>query len=182
LPGVFRPAGAVFPFDAEGARGGRITLSWRGGVDALFYRELASAAAALALAAPETPDSPVNPERAPQNFDWPRFRELFEGTDLPEDVRNDPWAADWNVIAQATVQKGFDRRRITGETKTDVRIPVPGILWIGVSPFAQPVKPDTGEAPVFPVGASGSTWVSSAGILRCTVRDWILIPWPVSSK
>ena len=40
LPGMMRPAGALFPWDAAGDR---LKLSWEGGPVALFWKELAQA-------------------------------------------------------------------------------------------------------------------------------------------
>ncbi len=60
-PGIFKPAGAIFPFDVEGDR---LYLSWKAGVDTVFYWELAQA-------------SRQNTAKLPSNFDWTRFRKLF---------------------------------------------------------------------------------------------------------
>jgi hypothetical protein len=165
-PGIFRPAGALFPFDAAGAA---VNLSWRGGVDAFLYWELASACAAgtgteAAL-------------RQPWNFNWPRFRELFEDPALSEKLSGDPWTVDWKTAAAKIVSSGFDKRRIVPETREEAAIPVPPGPWIGVSPFAPPFFFSEGERPVFPAGAQPGSWFSPAGILRCTSDAWILIPW-----
>ncbi|MDR0475627.1 MAG: hypothetical protein LBH43_18385 [Treponema sp.] len=44
------------------------------------------------------PKKPGTP-RIPWYFDWPRFRELMDSSDIPEEVRLDPWTADWKTIA-----------------------------------------------------------------------------------
>lgn len=163
-PGLFYPAGAIFPFDAAGAG---LRLSWRGGVDAVLYRELAAVDAGREAAL-----------RRPWNFDWPRFRELLEDPAIPEEVRLDPWRVDWKQAAAAIAASGFNRRYIRAETREAVPIPAPSGPWIGASPFAPPLVFGDGENPAFPVGARPGSWVSSAGMLRCTQAAWILIPWP----
>jgi len=106
IPGMMKPCGAIFPWDASGEK---ITLGWKGGVEAFFWKELASADFSSAAAR----------GRFPWYFDWPRFRDLlYESGNVPETVSRDPWLADWNSIAQKTVQSGFDRRRIVAQSFT----------------------------------------------------------------
>jgi hypothetical protein len=162
-PGALRPAGGIFPFDAED---GRIRLSWRGGVAAWFYRELVRAG------------DGGNPLRGPQYFDWPRFRELLDSPALGDAVRLDPWLADWQSIARRTVQSGFDRRRIIPQAREDLPIALPQDgPWTGPSPFGEPVLGETGEIALFPVSGNVDTYVSAGGILRCTRGAWIWLPW-----
>ncbi|GHU55505.1 hypothetical protein FACS189442_3150 [Spirochaetia bacterium] len=164
-PGIFRPAGAVFPFDAAG---GRITLSWQGGVDAFFYHALLKAAASTEGAVGV---------RVPQNFDWPRFRSLFEDPSVSAEVRADPWTADLRDIAVKVVQSGFDKRRFKPAARVELKIPVSGGPWTGTSPFASPLSfEDT--VPVFPVrpGPESDTWYSAQGVLRCAGRTWVFRP------
>jgi hypothetical protein len=163
VPGMMRPAGGIFPFDAEE---GRIRLSWRGGVAAWFYRELVRAG------------DGGNPLRGPQYFDWPRFRELLDGPALSGPIRTNPWLADWQDIALRTVQSGFDRRRIIPQATEDLPVILPhGGPWIGPSPFEEPILGQTGKKALFRVTGNVDTYVSPAGILRCTrgVRIWL--PW-----
>jgi hypothetical protein len=164
-PGIFRPAGAIFPFDA---RGGRIALSWQGGVDAFFYHAL--------LRAPD-PASAKAGLRVPQNFDWPRFREAFLDTGISEGVRADPWIADLREIAAAVVQSGFDKRRFKPASREELEIPVPRGPWIGTSPFASPLLFED-DLPVFSVrpGLEGDTWYSAEGVLRCAGKTWVFHP------
>jgi hypothetical protein len=163
VPGTLRPAGGIFPFDV---RDGRIRLSWRGGVAAWFYRELIRAG------------DGGNSLRGPQYFDWPRFRELLEGPALSEPIRADPWLADWRSIALRTIQSGFDRRRIVPQTGEPLPVPLPhGGPWIGPSPFGVPLLGETGEIALFPVTGSVDTYISPAGLLRCTQNVWIWLPW-----
>jgi hypothetical protein len=157
-PGIFRPAGAIFPFDASG---NSLVLSWKGGVDANLFWELAQASSENA------------PLRLPQNFDWPRFRQLFDDPTLNEGIRADPWLADWQGIAEKIVLSGFDKRRLVPESRNSLKVPVSGGPWVGTSPFAPPLFFDAD--PVFPVRPSSDTWVSAQGILRCNTEAWILV-------
>jgi hypothetical protein len=167
-PGIFRPAGAIFPFDASGDE---LRLSWRGGVDALVYWELDAAWAAQAGARTPVP-------RVSRNFNWPRFRELWEDPSIPEDVRLDPWRVEWKQVAAGTAASGFDKRRVRPEARMETPVPVPPGPWFGTSPFAPLRIFGEGETPVFPAGAKSESWFSPAGVLRCTTEAWILIPWP----
>jgi len=174
-PGIFKPAGAIFPFDASGKT---IVLSWRGGVDANLYWELAQAyqEAQEASAPPETQAAEQRAvSRLPWNFNWPRFRELFDDPGLNAEVRADPWLADWHSIAVKIVKSGFDKRRLVPEDRSSLEVPVNCGPWIGTSPFASPLFFDE-TTPVFPVRPAADTWVSAEGILRCNTKTWILLP------
>jgi hypothetical protein len=165
-PGIFRPAGAIFPFDASG---GVLSLSWQGGVDAVFYQELDAAYAAQA--GPQT-----TVPRLPRNFDWPRFRALFDDPVFFNKLHADPWTVDWKAAAAKTVSSGFGKQRIVPDEREETAIPVPPGPWIGTSPFAGPLIFGEGEIPVFPAGSRPGSWFSAAGTLRCTTAAWILIP------
>jgi hypothetical protein len=176
-PGVFRPAGALFPFDVSGSgrageKGGSLVLSWRGGVDAFLYWELAAAADSGAGEATAGRAA----ARLPENFNWPRFRELFGDEGLNGEVRADPWLADWRGIARKIVQSGFDKRRLVPQAYSEMRIPLPPEVWAGTSPFAEPLSFEE-DAAVFPVRETVEAWVSKAGILRCSKTAWIFLPW-----
>ena len=162
-PGTMRPSGALFPWDVSGKK---ITLSWRGGVDAVFWKELALAERSSAV------------KRLSWYFDWPRFRELFseEGT-IPENVRRDPWLPDWKEIAGKTVASGFDRRRIVSRKFTELVIPDFGGLWAGSSPFALPIEAPPGGPLRVKVAATPEAWVSGAGMLKCSASGWVWQPW-----
>jgi hypothetical protein len=166
-PGIFRPAGALFPFDAAGDV---VPLSWRNGVDAFLYWELVSAYAAGTGAEASVP-------RLPWNFNWPRFRELLDNPELSEEIRLDPWRVDWKQAALQIAATGFDKRRIVPEARMAVSVPTSPGPWIGVSPFAPPLIFGEGETPAFPIGSEPESWFSPAGILRCTTETWIVIPW-----
>ena len=156
IPGHFRPAGALFPFDV---RGGRLRLSWEAGPDMVFYLELARA-------------NEENYSRLPANFDWPRFRSLFQDEALSEAVREDPWLIDWRSVAEKTVLGSFDRRRLVPEEAKDKIIPVSAGFWYGSSPFAQPLFFAEEEPSTFPVRAGVNVWISTEGILRVDGDVW----------
>ena len=169
-PGIFMPAGALFPFDIQGTD---LSLSWKGGIDVIFYRELEK----VGNSGPGTSSSVP---RLPLYFNWPRFRELFSDPTVNSEVRGDPWLADWPQIAEKTWQTGFDKRRLVPQARNELAIPgldtnaAPG-PWIGVSPFAAPLYFDA--TPVFPVRTTvpGTVdiWVSARGILHCSPKAWI---------
>jgi hypothetical protein len=168
LPGEMRPAGGILPFDAAG-NSGRVRLSWQGGVDAWFYRELSAARNAAA-------DS----KRRPEYFDWPRFRELLDSEAIPEAVRDDPWLADWRDIAVRTVQSGFDRRRIKVQAEEELPVPmdaVGGSPFFGPSPFAKPLVPEPGAEFHFRVTPRRDTYLSAGGILRVSRKAWVYYPF-----
>jgi hypothetical protein len=189
VPGIFRPAGAIFPFDAAEKS---LVLSWQGGVDANLFGELVKAAAADAKEesvpppgeepSEEEPVTSVSRDRAavprlPWNFDWPRFRLLFEDPSVNAEVRVDPWLADWHSIAVKIVQSGFDKRRLIPEPRINLTIPANNGVscgpWIGTSPFAAPLLFEA--EPVFPVCPTADTWVSREGVLRCNTEAWIFM-------
>jgi hypothetical protein len=162
VAGSFRPAGAIFPFDAAG---GRIALSWQGGVDAWFYHALIKAASAGAGL------------RVPQNFDWPRFRKLFLDSDVSAEVCADPWTADWPTIAAKVVESGFDKRRFKPATRVKLPIPVSKGPWIGSSPFVPSITFE--DIPLFFVrpGTESDTWYSTEGVLTCAGTNWMFRSW-----
>ena len=157
VPGLFKPAGALFPFDVSGKR---LRLSWKAGLDAVFYRELAFA-------------NDQNGSKMPVYFDWPRFRELLEAETLNEAVLKDPWLVDWRSVAEKTIDSSFDRRRLVPEAAESVTIPVPSGHWYGTSPFADPLYFSEGETPVFPVRPGLNVWVCQEGILRINGKTWM---------
>ncbi|MCL2762492.1 MAG: hypothetical protein FWD36_04700 [Treponema sp.] len=166
-PGVFRPAGAIFPFDVSAGAGGKsLVLSWQGGVDATLFWELARAYGAEQNVSTAVP-------RLPHHFNWPRFRQLFDDPALNAEIRADPWLADWCGIAERIVQSGFDRRRLIPEARSGREIPVGPGPWIGTSPFAAPLLFDA--VPVFPVRPATDSWFSAEGVLRCNTEAWIFI-------
>jgi hypothetical protein len=166
-PGIFKPAGAIFPYDASD---GSLILSWQGGVDAVLYWELARAYGGTE--AEESSERAVT--RIPMKFNWPRFRRLFDDPSLNAEFRADPWLADWAGIAAKIVKSGFDKRRLVPEPRNALEVQVGPGPWIGVSPFAAPLFFET--TPIFLVKPTADTWVSREGILRCNSETWIFIP------
>jgi hypothetical protein len=163
FPGTLRPAGAIFPFDV---RSGHITMTWRAGPEAWFYRELAVAAEG---------------KRRPEFFDWPRFRALLE-SDIPaESVRKNPWEVDWRQMAQKTVESGFDRRRIIARSGEELLVSGLAVEyragpWFGASPFADPLTPDKEGRLRFKITGETETYFSAQGILRISKGAWAFYP------
>ncbi|QQO11062.1 hypothetical protein [Breznakiella homolactica] len=158
-PGDFYPAGALFPFDREG---GAIVLTWDGGVPAVFYRELARL----------DPDT-----RKPEYFDWPRFREVLASPETT--LRTDPWLADWRLIAEKTVQSGFDRRRIVSRYRgSTTAFPPDEGPWACPSPFAPEMTALEEGGLELPTAAGIDTYVSYRGIIRCSEGVWAWFPRP----
>ncbi|MDR2807830.1 MAG: hypothetical protein LBB43_02355 [Spirochaetaceae bacterium] len=164
LPGVMKPAGALFPFDVD-VEGGAIVLSWSGGIDATLYHELAAHAGTEKTKAFS---------RLPVYFNWVGFRELRSGDTLKEEVRADLWQVDWQALGARFVQSGFDRRALVLQARKKMLFPVAPGPWIGVSPFAPALEYKEGALIAF-LSAGANTFVSSAGLLRCTEEAWILV-------
>jgi hypothetical protein len=161
--GVFRPAGAILPFDCSGDR---VTLSWQGGIDAFFYRELARLG--------------WGSSRGPDRFDWPRFRDLFSGGNaassapLPE-IRDDPWLVDWTGVAEKTIASGFDRRRLVSAYTGTISVPVPAAgPWAASSPFAKP--PPAGDLWELKTAPWVDTLVSPQGVLKVSRDGFVWLP------
>jgi hypothetical protein len=164
-PGIFRPAGALYPFDV---REGRISLSWKGGVEAWFYRCLREAPAR---------NSGETGNRRPELFDWPRFRALLESSDIDAKASADLWLPDWQAIADKTLQSGFDKKRIKPRAVEELPLIIPWTgLYLGSSPFAEAAYWEKDETVIFSVDAGVDTYVSDGGILRYTRGAWIPIP------
>ena len=163
VPGMMRPCGALFPWDVSGDE---IALGWEAGVEAVFWKEMASAERTTA----------AGEGRLPWYFDWPRFRAALGGAETPEDVRRDLWLPDWKGIAQKTVDSGYDRRRIVSRKFLTLAIPGFGGQWTGSSPFEPPL--DAGEDGLLSlkVWEIPDTWVSEEGILKCSASGWVFIP------
>jgi hypothetical protein len=164
-PGIFRPAGALYPFDV---REGRISLSWQGGVEAWFYHCLREAPA-------RSPGE--TGKRRPELFDWPRFRTILENPALDAGAAADLWRPDWREIADKTLQSGFDQKRIKPRAMEELPVTIPWTgLYLGSSPFAAGVYWEKDKTAVFSVDGAVDTYVCAGGILRCTRGAWIPIP------
>lgn len=160
-PGVMKPCGAIYPLDVVD---GKISLSWQGGVDAVFYRELSKG---------------DNDKRRPQYFDWKRFRTLFRDEEkLNITIRADPWLADWKDIAKKTVASGFSALKIIpGKTENyTIDIPEDG-PWMGTSPFAGAFAWEKEKKTVLQVSSTVDLYFCPKGILRCKKDIWIFEYW-----
>jgi len=172
IPGYFKPAGAIFPYDVRIAKttfNDRLCLSWEAGADTVYFWEMIFAAGQ---------DESIKPE----NFDWPRFRELFSEGTLSEEVCKDPWLVDWRFVAEKTTASGFDRRRIIPEAVINKNIPVPAGSWYGTSPFAKPLIFEEGKPSIFPVRSGINFWISGEGILRVNGDVWVLNKIPAKNE
>jgi hypothetical protein len=158
-PGLFMPAGALFPFDIEE---NTLKLSWEAGADVVFYMELALACA-----------NEQKPSKTPVNFDWPRFRGLFHDETLGNEVRKDPWLVNWRSVAEKTVSSSFDKRRLVPEKTESMNLPVPSGPWYGTSPFAKPLLFDDKADVTFKTRPGINLWVSADGILRVNGKTWV---------
>jgi hypothetical protein len=149
-PGIVRPAGAVFPFDAGDDR---VELAWRGGPAANFFREL------LLAGGPS--------DRRPERFDWPRFRSLLESDAVDAAVREDPWTVDWRTVAIRTRVSGFDSRRLRPRDAEIFRYPSPGNgPWLRSSPFAVREVAAVGGVLVLVASAEPDSLISASGVFR----------------
>ena len=165
-PGLFKPAGALFPFDVKGAF---LFLSWEAGVDASFYMELAQPAG-------EAYARDKNYIKIPTNFDWLRFRDLFKGDTLNGSVQKDPWLVNWRFTAEKTISGNFDTRRLVPEETQSITIPLKfNSVWHGASPFEQPLEFKEDEYMVLKVRPGINIWVTDAGILKISGNTWVFI-------
>jgi hypothetical protein len=165
-----RPAGGLFPYDAGGDR---LRLSWEGGLEARIYFAMAAGNAPGKNPALKTP-------RQPQYFNWPKFREFLEGPDIAEELRKDPWLADWDALVSQILLSGFNKRRIHPESRETLRIPGPlpwDGSWIGPSPFAESLSPEPNGDLLVRVSGAVDAYFSPKGFLRCTKGLWVWIPW-----
>jgi hypothetical protein len=164
FPGMMHPAGALFPWDA---RGNNLVLSWKGGVDAVFWRELALADRTSTKAE----------GRLPWFFDWPRFRELMQSDDINALAKQDPWVVDWKEVSRKTVESGFDRRRITSRKFKEIEIPDLKGRWVSSSPFSASLTAPKDGPLVLAVSDAVCAWISADGILKCSTSGWIYRDW-----
>jgi len=162
VQGMFYPAGAIYPFDVCGQS---IKLSWPGGVDAYFYRELDKVR--------ELNQS----NRMPEWFDWKRFHSLL-WEEAPEDLRADPWLANWKDIAGKTVNSGFRKTLL----KVEKRVIIGTILphdgpWIWPSPFKLSESGQKGEEIPLSLGPRPEYLVCSGGVLCISRHNQAWVQW-----
>ena len=160
--GIFRPAGAVYPF---GVRSGELALNWKGGVAAYFHGELARI------------DGPSS--RSPDFFDWPGFLDLLESAPVDEAFRGDPWLVDWTDVAHKTRLSGFDRRRLVPRPASlqHFILPFDG-PWFPSSPFGALIRGGTGSGTELSSTDEVDSLVSLQGIFRYRngIGGWFLSP------
>jgi hypothetical protein len=169
-PGIMRPAGALFPWDTYG---GDLCLTWEGGVDAVFWKEMAAVVRQTGSAHTELAED----KRLPWFFDWPRFREVMKGEGIGGAVRQDPWVVDWKEVSKKTVESGFDSRRIKTMKFTELEIPGLEGRWLGSSPFAPVLEILPGKPLTLEVTDAVGVWISSGGILKVSTSGWIFRAW-----
>jgi hypothetical protein len=168
-PGLFYPAGAIFPFDiaeGSGVSGDTIVLSWEAGAEAYFYRELDKVRDHTAA------------NRAPEFFDWKRFR-TFLREEAPDEIRLDPWLADWKAIAERTVNAGFRSSYLRAETRieTDIIIPHDG-PWLGASPFRPVEFWEKNQIVSLPLSSRPEIFVCSGGMISTSIHAWLWTSFP----
>jgi hypothetical protein len=161
--GMFYPAGALYPFDV---RDESIVLSWAGGVDAYYFREMDKARALN------------QSNRAPEYFDWKRFRALLWEEMFENEMQADPWLADWRDIAERTVSSGFRKALIKPEKRiaTGITLPHNG-PWIWPSPFKPALSGQKGEETLLPLGPRPESLVCPGGILCLSQNNQVWVPW-----
>jgi hypothetical protein len=173
--GVMKSAGAIFPFDFD-ADGSLIRLSWEGGVAAEFYLALAKARLAAQNSATDGASPPD--KRRPELFDWPRFRALLASDAIPEEVRQDPWLADWDAVAAKTIESGWDSRRIRAAENTPLTVIVPADgPWFGTSPFANAHTWKAGDLAELPAGKIPRLLLSPDAYLKYTKSNYVWREW-----
>ena len=161
--GYFYPAGAIYPLDSSGDT---IILSWRAGPEAYFYRELDNVRS----------QNPSN--RFPEYFDWKRFRTVLR-EDAPEDLRADPWLADWKNIAESTVRSGFRSTLLRADTRTDTEVSIPHAgPWFGASVFSPIRLWEEGALIMLPLSSRPEVLVCPGGILTISELNRLWMPFP----
>ena len=162
-PGLFCPAGAIFPLDVSGDR---IILSWEAGAEGYFYRELDKARGLNTT------------NRVPEFFDWKRFRTLLR-KEAPDEIRLDPWLADWKSIAERTVRSGFRSSYVRADTRTDMDIIIPHAgPWLGASPFRPAESWGAGEEISLLLTPRPEIFVCPGGMLSVSAYTWLWTPFP----
>ncbi len=159
-PGMFYPAGGLFPLDTQGDT---LRLDWQGGVDARFFMLLSGLDG--------------GGKRSPEILDWPRFRTLLREGPVSSGVKADPWIVDWELAAQKIVRSGFDKRYLVSRTFTDMKIPIPeGGTWISPSPFGESRYWETGETMGLKASESPARYYSENGVIVYTSKTWSYFP------
>jgi hypothetical protein len=159
-PGMFYPAGALFPLDVSGDL---ITLDWQGGIDAQLY---------LYLSGYNNGEN-----RKPEQFDWQRFRSLLRKETENADVKANPWNVDWESAAEKIARSGFRSSYITSRKYTEINVTIPeNGLWISPSPFEEAKNWQSGENVVLQATESPSRYVSEKGTIIFDNKTWDYFP------
>jgi hypothetical protein len=163
-PGLFRPAGALYPLDVQGRF---LVLSWEAGPEAFFYTALDRASGSAG----------TDPQRRPQYFDWPRFRTYLR-TASSELVLSDPWRVNWKSAAEAALGSGFRTTLIKPESGEEAVLSIPADgPWIGSSPFAGPFSWTKDEAVSLELKSEAEIFVSPAGIFAVSSDSRLWSPF-----
>jgi hypothetical protein len=156
--GEVYPAGGVFPVDAQGSS---FELSWRGGVDAFFWKSLACEG---------------SEKYSVFKFNWWKFREMWEESTLDDEVLADPWLVDWKDLAHKTAILGFDKRRIAAEYrvyKSHTGNDFSGV-WLSPSSFAEPIVVAEGAPLRLPIVQKTAILFSDRGIIKYWQKEAVL--------
>ncbi|MDR1353828.1 MAG: hypothetical protein LBK05_11160 [Treponema sp.] len=171
--GLMKSAGAIFPFDADGDS---VRLSWEGGVSAEFY--LALAKARLAGKAGTAGGASSAAKRRPELFNWPRFRALLGSGGVSEELREDPWLADWEAVAAKTIESGWNSSRIRAAEREPFAVIIPADgPWFGASPFAPARSWKAGDRAELPAREIPELFLSPSGYLKYTKSDYVWHKW-----
>jgi hypothetical protein len=164
-PGMFKPAGALYPFDVSG---GVLRISWRGGADAGFYRALEETHARTENA---------DPRRQARFLDWPGFRTFFVSA-APAELREDPWLVDWKEAAEKTVNSGFRTSYFKARKQTVMEIPIPhNGPWFSSSAFREAENWTAGSGGTTVVSEETDMWVCPGGMLFLSTGARLWVPW-----
>jgi hypothetical protein len=161
--GVFRPAGALYPFDVSD---GVLRLSWTAGADAAFY---------LALEEARSLKENAHPQRKAAFFDWPRFRAFFTSVSSAE-LREDLWLVNWREAAEKTVNSGFRTSYIKARERSVTEVPIPHDgPWFSTSPFRAAENWTAGSVEPFALTGEAELWVCPGGMLFLSTgaRLWV---------
>jgi hypothetical protein len=163
--GIFRPAGALYPFDVSG---GVLRLNWRAGADAVFY---------LTLEETHSRKENAHPQRKAAFFDWPRFRAFFASR-APVKLQEDPWLVDWKEAAEKTINSGFRTSYIKARKQTAVELIIPcDGPWFSVSPFQAVKNWAAGSIEAVPLSEETELWVCPGGMLFLSADARLWVPW-----
>jgi hypothetical protein len=164
-PGMFMPAGALYPFDVSD---GVLRISWYAGADAAFY---------LALEEAHSRKENAHPLRKGRFFDWPRFRALF-ASGVSAELQEDPWLVDWKEAAEKTVNSGFRTSYIKAGKRTVTEVLIPhDAPWFSTSPFRITENWTAGSVEPLALTGEAELWVCLGGILFLSTGARLWVPF-----